>query len=150
MATHYKGTEEETRALNVFIKLMRAANAVAHRTTGPLAQAGLSPVHFGVLEALYHLGPLMISQLAEKHLKSRNNFTVIIDNLEKRGLVRRERDAEDRRSVKVCLTDAGRARVAPLIPVLVRRVVEDVSILTADEQRELARLLKKLGLQSTD
>jgi MarR family 2-MHQ and catechol resistance regulon transcriptional repressor len=150
MATHYGGTEEETRALEIFIKLMRAANAVAHRTAAPLAQAGLSSVHFGVLEALYHLGPLMISQLAEKHLKSRNNFTVIIDNLEKQGLVRRERDAEDRRSVKVHLTDAGRARVAPLIPLFVRGVVEDVSILTPDEQRELARLLKKLGRQSAE
>lgn len=147
MATHYKGDDAERRALDIFIKLMRAANAVGHRTARPLTEAGISSVHFGVLETLYHLGPLMICQLAEKHLKSRNNFTVIIDNLEKQGLVRRERDEEDRRAVLVHLTDAGRARVEPLIAPFVRGVVADAAILTPDEQLELCRLLKKIGRQ---
>src|SRR4051812_45432424 len=101
MPTHYDGGNEEKRALDVFIKLMRAAQSVADRTERPFAEAGLSQGQFGVLEALYHLGPLMMSQLADKHLKSRNNFTVIVDNLEKRGLVCRERDREDRRAVTV-------------------------------------------------
>ena len=57
MPTHYKGTEEERRALDVFIKLMRAAESVADRTGGPMAAAGLTPSQFGVLETLYHLGP---------------------------------------------------------------------------------------------
>lgn len=145
MATHFNGTDEERLALDIFIKLMRAASAVAHRTAAPLTDAGLSPVHFGVLETLYHLGPMMMCHLAEKHLKSRNNFTVVIDNMEKHGLVRRERNAEDRRAVLVHLTDAGRERVEPLLRPFVRGVVEDVSVLTPDEQRTLDGLLRKLG-----
>lgn len=50
-----------------------------------------------MLEALYHKGPLCKRDIAAKILKSTGNITLLIDNLEKNGLVRRERDNEDRR-----------------------------------------------------
>src|SRR3712207_9293511 len=65
------------------------------------------------------------SQLAAKHLKSRNNFTTVIDNLEKQGLVRRERDRQDRRAVTVYLTDAGRARIEETFPRFVEAIVAE-------------------------
>src|ERR1051326_4147509 len=129
MPTHYQGTEEEKRALDVFIKLMRAANSVGDRTGGPIAAEGLTSSQFGVLETLYHLGPLMVSQLADKHLKSRNNFTTVIDNLEKEGLVRRERDREDRRAVTVHLTDTGRQCIERVFPRFVQATVAEMQIL---------------------
>lgn len=147
MPTHYKGTEEERRALDVFIKLMRAAESVADRTGSAMAAAGLTPSQFGVLETLYHLGPLMLSQIADKHLKSRNNFTVVVDNLEKQGLVRRERSGEDRRAIWVHLTDAGRERIEQVFPAHVRAVVEDMRVLTPEEQEQLGVLLRRLGRQ---
>lgn len=147
MPTHYDGTPEERRALDVFVKLMRASQAVAERTSGPMLEAGLTWSQFGVLETLFHLGPLMSSQLAEKHLKSPNNFTVVIDNLEKHGLVRRERDTRDRRVVMVHLTDEGRERIARALPCHVRAVVTDMQVLTPDEQEQLGALLRRLGRQ---
>ena len=111
MATHYQGTKEERRALDLLIKLMRASRSVAERTSQPVIAAGLSPSHFGVLETLYHLGPLKVSELADKHLKSHNNFTVVIDNMEKQGMVRRELQLEDRRVVMVHWTDEGRQKI---------------------------------------
>ena len=107
--------------------------------------AGLTPSQFGVLESLYHLGPMMPSQIADKHLKSRNNFTVVIDNLEKQGLVRRERCQADRRVVWVHLSEAGRARIEELFPRFVRVVVEDLQSRTREEQEQLGALLPRLG-----
>jgi Transcriptional regulators len=148
MPTHYDGTAEERRALDVYIKLMRAAQSVADRTGASIARAGLTGSQFGVLETLYHLGPQMSGQLAQKHLKSANNFTVVIDNLEKQGLVRRERDARrDRRVVMVHLTDAGREKIAAALPGHVRAVVEDLAVLTPEEQEQLGALLRRLGRQ---
>lgn len=147
MPTHYQGTEEERRALDLFIKLMRAADSVADRTGCAIAAAGLTPSQFGVLETLFHLGPLMVSQLAEKHLKSPNNFTTVIDNLEKQGLVRRERDQQDRRVIRVHLTDTGRDRIAHTLPCFVQSVVADMQTLTPTEQDQLAALLRRLGRQ---
>lgn len=150
MPTHYKGTGEERRALDVYIKLARAAESVAERTGRAVAAAGLTSGQFGVLETLHHLGPLMVGQLAEKHLKSPNNFTTIVDNLEKQGLVRRERDQRDRRVVMVYLTEAGRCLIERVFPQHVRAVVEDMRVLTPDEQEQLGVLLRRLGKQEKD
>ena len=145
MSTHYVGTEDEKQALDVFIKLMRAAQSVGDRTGQPAAAAGLSPTQFGVMETLYHLGPLMVSQLADKHLMSRNNFTVVIDNLEKVGFVRRERGQEDRRVVMVHLTETGRECIKAVLPDFVKAVVQDMQVLTPGQQKQLAVLLRCLG-----
>ncbi|NUO15561.1 MAG: MarR family transcriptional regulator, partial [Planctomycetaceae bacterium] len=88
MPTHYQGSESEVRALNVYIKLMRASESVTARLSAFLQSTeGLTVSQFGILEALYHLGPLNQSQIGEKMLKSGGNITTVIDNLEKRGLV---------------------------------------------------------------
>jgi MarR family 2-MHQ and catechol resistance regulon transcriptional repressor len=145
MPTHHEGTEEERRALDVYIKLMRAADSVGLRSMKSIQGSGLTPTQFGVLEALYHLGPMMLSELAQKHLKSPNNLTVVTDNLEKHGLVRRVRDEKDRRVIRVYLTDAGRDLIRQFFPVHARSVVAQMSVLTSEEQEQLGCLLRRLG-----
>ena len=148
MPTHYQGPPHEVRALDTFIKLMRASGCLLARTSRHLAASGLTAGQFGVLESLLHLGPLHQCDLARKHLQSGGNITMIVDNLERAGLVRRERLAEDRRYVRVCLTDAGRERISALFPEHVRQIGESMDALTADEQVELGRLCRKLGLNA--
>jgi len=145
MPTHFDGSAEERRALDLFIKLARAAEAFGARTLGPIVDAGLTPVQFGVLEALYHLGALMPSQLAEKHLTSRNNLTSVVDRLEADGLVRRERCPSDRRAQWIHLTEEGRARVERVMPEFAQAVAREASGLSPQEQEQLNGLLRKLG-----
>jgi MarR family 2-MHQ and catechol resistance regulon transcriptional repressor len=101
---------------------------------------------FGVLEAIYHLGPMHQNRLAEKILKSSGNLTLVIDNLEKRGLVTRERDPEDRRCMTIHLTESGRALIESIFPRHVGIVVQEINVLTREEQSQLAALCRKLGL----
>ena len=145
MPTHYKGTEQEKEALELFIKLHRATDSVSARSYASIAETGLTMSQFGILETLYHLGPLKPSQLAEKHLKSRNNFTLVIDNLEKLGYVRRERGQKDRRSILVSLTEEGRSKITELFPLFAATLEKQVQVLTKSELAELSRLLKILG-----
>ena len=145
MPTHYQGPPQEVRALDTFIKLVRAAGSVIARSSRPLSASGLTVGQFGVLETLLHLGPLHQCELARKHLQSGGNITMIVDNLVKAGLVRRERLSEDRRYVQVHLTDAGRERIEEIFPRQARNITEQMSVLTAAEQEELARLCRKLG-----
>ena len=146
MPTHYQGPPHEIRALNTFIKLVRAAGSVVARASRPLANHGLTDGQFGVLETLLHLGPIHQCDLARKHLQSGGNITMIVDNLERAGLVRRERSPEDRRYVQVHLTEAGRERIQAIFPGHAAAITEQMSVLTAGEQEELARLCRKLGL----
>ncbi|MDD3799328.1 MAG: MarR family transcriptional regulator, partial [Novosphingobium sp.] len=92
MATAYKGTDDETVALDAYTKLMRATAAATARIHGHLADEDLTQSQFGVLEMLFHLGPLSQGSIGQKLLKSGGNVTLVLDNLQKRGLVRRERN----------------------------------------------------------
>lgn len=146
MGTHYQGSEEEVRALDLYIKLTRAAEAVNTRVNQHLADANLTVSQFGVLEALYHLGPMCQKDLAQKILKSTGNLTFVINNLEKQGLVERHRSTEDRRYVDIYLTDAGRQAIQEIFPHHVETVRREMAILTQEEQDELSRLARKVGL----
>ena len=73
-------------------------------------------------------------------------MTMVIDNLEKRDLVRRDRNPEDRREIIVSLTDLGAETITRIFPKHARAIQIEMSVLTAAEQRELGRLCRKLGL----
>ena len=146
MGTHYKGRPAEVRALNAFIKLTRATSAVTGRLGRQLANAGITSTQLGVLEALLHLGPLGQGALGGKLLMSGANITTVVDNLEHRRLVRRDRSGDDRRQVTVHLTTDGRRLISKVFPAHAAAIAEALSALTPAEQDELARLTKKLGL----
>ena len=146
MGTHYQGTVEEKTALDVYIKLSRAAEAVTARINHHLYTKNLTISQFGVLEAVYHLGPMQQNRLAKKILKSTGNMTLVINNLEKRGLVERQRDPADRRCIVVHLTKAGCDLIHDIMPHHVSTVVKEIGILTLEEQTQLAALCRKLGL----
>lgn len=146
MSTHYQGTPAELLALDTFIKLLRATESFLERSSSAFTAAGLTTSQFGVLEALHHLGPLCQKELAAKILKSSGNMTLVIDNLEKRALVRRERDCEDRRYYRIHLTEKGQDLMTELFPRHAAQLCRELACLNEQEQAELGRLCKKLGL----
>jgi MarR family 2-MHQ and catechol resistance regulon transcriptional repressor len=145
MGTRHRGTIEEINALNAFIKLQRASESVSTRVHAVLPE-GLTVTQFGVLEAIYHVGPLCQGELAEKLLRSGGNLTLVVDNLEKAGLVARERDPADRRFVVVKLTDRGEKFITELFPKVVANVSREMNRLSSTELLDLGRLCKKIGL----
>ncbi len=147
MGTRHRGSIEEINALNAFIKLQRAAESVSARVHSVLP-ADLTITQFGVLESLYHIGPLCQSELAEKLLKSGGNLTLVVDNLEKAGYVQRERDPADRRFVVVKLTPKGQTFIAALVPKVVANVTREMATLSSTELFDLGRLCKKIGRQA--
>ena len=149
MAPHYKGTPQEEQALDAYIKLQRASETVMARTTQHLSEYGLTTSQFAVLEALHHLGLLSQRDLASKLLKSTGNISIVLKNLDERGLISRERDPDDNRYKQVRITEAGRSLLLSFFDDHVQGIVEEMSILTPDEQKELARLCRKLGLRES-
>jgi len=140
-------SNETSRVLNTYTKLMRAAESVTSRVHRVLSAPKLTISQFGVLEALYHKGPLCQRDIAAKILKSTGNITLVIDNLEKQNLVRRERDNEDRRYLTVHLTEAGTVLIARVFADVEAEIVGEMNSLTEDEQILLGSLCKKLGLK---
>ena len=146
MPNRYAGSPEERSALDAYVKLWRAAHAVEVLANRHLAAYGLTTSQFAVIEALYHLGPMSQRLLADKILRSSGNLTMVIDNLERDGLVHRERLATDRRVVNVTLTTQGEALIVQLLPDHVAGIHEVFRVLDADEIEHLSFLTRKLGL----
>jgi MarR family transcriptional regulator, 2-MHQ and catechol-resistance regulon repressor len=145
MGTHYSGTENEKNTLNAFIKLMRATESINNRLNRHLADADLTVSQFGTLEALYHLGPLNQRSIGEKILKSGGNITMVVDNLEKCGHVKRKKDPNDRRAVLIHLTKDGEKFIKDFFPKHLEKIKEEFDVLTEEEKKQLAGLCKKLG-----
>lgn len=147
MPTKYKGTSREVLALDTFIKLARCfASVQAHVLPHLHRHFGLTESQFAILEAVHHLGPLTPGQLCQKILRSGSNVTTVVDNLERDGLVTRERHETDRRIQMVSLTEHGRSVITGALPAHVARIAEALTVLSNDEQLVLGRICRKLGI----
>lgn len=132
-------------ALGLWIALARCYSTYAKAIAAKVQEYGLTVPQFGTLEALYHLGPLSLGELADKLLVTGGNVTYVMDRLESQGLVTRYRSRNDRRVVHAKLTDAGRDLVAGVFPEHAAYIQHLCRHLEPVEQEEMRRLLKQLG-----
>lgn len=132
-------------ALKLWIVLARAQAAIAAHDQRNLDRCGLTRAEFGVLDALFFKGPLLLGEIQRKLLVSSGGTTYLIDRLAERGYVDRRRSPDDRRAVYAVLTPEGDAFFRGIFPEHAQGLVESVSTLSRDEQLELTRLLRKLG-----
>lgn len=137
--------EDRKEALKLWVVLARCFNSFAQNEAYHLKAFELTPPQFGVLEALAHLGPLKMCDIGTKLLMSGANVTGVVDRLEKKGLVRRVMEAEDRRTFHIHLTEAGSKLIAKFFPIHAGRIEAFTNVLTSKEKRVLTDLLKKLG-----
>jgi len=147
MGTKYTGSKKEIQALESYIKLVRSAESLSSKIYLVLKELELTESQFGALDALFHLGPMKQREIGQKILKSGGNITMVIDNLEKRNFVKRKRGEKDRRQFVVHLTKRGKKKFTGVLPRIVNLLKQHFEILSSDEQNELQRLCKKVGLQ---
>jgi MarR family transcriptional regulator, 2-MHQ and catechol-resistance regulon repressor len=145
MPTHFQGDAETVRALSAYINLVRASDSILAKTTVHLEGLGVTTGQFAVLEALLHLGPMCQHTLGKKLLRSGGNVTLVVDNLERHGWVRRERQVNDRRMVEIHLTPKGRRLITRVFPEHAKMVAKVMSELSAAEQEQLRKIARKLG-----
>jgi len=98
--------------------------------------------------ALHEYGPMPISKLAKYILVKPSTVTGIIDRLEHKGLVKRERNQVDRRVVTIELTEAGKVLAAEAPPPIPKEIVDGLAELSPAQLKtivdSLAILVSKL------
>lgn len=147
MKTTEKYGKNADLALSMWVKLARAADTLAILTAKDIDSYGLTVPQFGIIESLGHLGPMKIGEMCSKKLMSGGNITVVVDNLEKQGLVERTKDENDRRAYVLRLTTKGEKKFKEMFPkhaIFVENII--ASTVTESELHQLSALLKKLGL----
>lgn len=150
MKSTEKYGKEIDLALSLWVKLVRSHSVLAKKSIEDIRRYGLTEPQFGALECLGHLGSMTIGTLCSKQLVSGGNMTLVVDNLEKEGLVERIHSKEDRRTIIVQLTTKGHELFDKIFIQHAARIKELVSVLNVKEQEQLSSLLKKLGFGIKD
>jgi len=128
-------------------RVVRAADLIARKNQAAFAPLGIKGGEYSALSALrrggapYELSP---SQMSEHLMVTSGGLSLMLDRLERAGLVRRRPHPEDRRSVLVSLTDDGLRTIDEAMTAHTAVEHEIVDGLTAKEISQLAGLLAKL------
>ncbi len=135
----------DTASLGVVIRVMTLYRSFSRQATRALEPLALELWEYDVLSALRRQGEpytLPATGLARETGLSSGAMTNRIDRLETRGLVRRRPDRNDRRGVNVSLTAKGRKLIDKAIQHRLDSARDSLEALDADQQRELAALLR--------
>jgi len=127
---------------------MRAANALRTHAARQLEGTGLTLSQFAVLEALYHVGPMSLSEIAKKILTTGGNLTMVAGNLEREELVNRKSSPEDARVSILSLTPKGRKLISEIFPVHAAAITAALEVLSSKEQKKLSELCRELSQSS--
>jgi len=145
--------ELNTASLGVVIRVMSLYRAFVRQADKALEPLDLELFEYDVLSALRRQGKpyaLTATQLAKATGLSTGAMTNRVDKLEERTLVRRQRDKSDRRGVIVSLTTTGKRTIDDAIKLRLDAADESLRSISAKEQQQLAALLRKVKLASSD
>ena len=141
--------ELDTAALGIVIRIMSLNRKFARAASAALEPLDLELWEYDVLSALRRQGSpfaLPATRLARESELSTGAMTNRIDRLEDRGLVRRDADPDDRRSVRVVLTANGKRMIDEAIRYRLDAASDHLRALSADDQTRLAALLRTVVL----
>ncbi len=114
MDAHAKGGQARYRAL---LQVLRTADTLWNASRLFFQRWGISPSQFNVLNVLHtEAGGLSQVELSRQLIMHRSNVTGLVDRLERRGLVKRQDAASDRRAYRVVLSAEGAALLDQILP----------------------------------
>ncbi|ULR45787.1 MarR family transcriptional regulator [Rhizobium sp. K102] len=135
-----------------WIAVARACQLMQQSLTRSLADLDIKPPHLDILVNLYRFEGISQQELARKLLVGRSNMSMLLPQMEKRGLIERRGDSRDKRVLRLHLTEEGRKLTEAAMAIqtdLIERTLSDEPIeqcmATADSmERIIATLLKDL------
>ena len=139
--------ELDLDALAITARVLRLQRFLDRYVQRAIEHTGLTEGEANVLAALRRAGApyeLTPTELYRSLLVSSGAMTNRLDRLEAAGLVRRLPDAEDRRKVRVALTEQGRTMIDEAMDAHTRGVHEALAFLGDDERDTLERLLRRV------
>ncbi len=140
-------TEPSVRA---YVRLVRSAERLHALVSRGLTEHGLSASQFSAMKVLRLHGKLAQRDIAKHILKSGGNITILVDNLETLGLVRRDRDTVDRRITYVQLTPEGERLFDEIYPPHLARIRDAMGALNDHECETLLGLLEKISPEAVE
>lgn len=132
--------------LRLFRIWLKASKAVITNIKNDIESHKINSENFMILELLYSKGPHPVQKISEVFSIPSGSITYVVDKLEKKGLVERQPNPNDRRASNVVLTKEGRALFDEIFPKHVATISENLSFISKEEKELLIDLLKKIGI----
>ena len=145
--------ELDRSPMGVVGRISRLAQLLQAELEPVFAAAGLNGGEFDVLAALRRSGRsyrLTPTELSRALMVTSGGMTKRLASLERRGLIRRERDPNDGRSTAVALTGSGKRLVEAVLPEHVANERRLLAALSGKERAQLAALLERLAVSLGD
>ena len=140
----YKRPFFSSYTTSLWVRFLRFNLQSHKKLEADLEKQGLTPPQFYVLATIGYAGRLPFGEIGAKMMVTVSNLTGIVDRLEEKKLVLRERDEHDRRVVHVVLTDKGAKLFKNAIPLFEKSISGIFTTLDKAQQKELSALLRKL------
>ncbi|MFJ6069787.1 MarR family winged helix-turn-helix transcriptional regulator [Streptomyces sp. NPDC093065] len=134
-------------SVQVLGRVQRMQRIIERSLKSFCAQYGLEPGEFDVLTTLRRSGPpyaMTAGAFLKAAMVTSGAITNRIDRMEDKGLVRRERDGADRRSVRICLTEHGRDLMEAVMTAHLRNYAEILGALDREECERIAAGLRRV------
>ncbi|HEY9079582.1 MarR family transcriptional regulator [Magnetovibrio sp.] len=138
----------EAEVMAVCGEVKRASERIRQGVLANIADTGIDYAGFDVLMTLRRQGrgsALSPSVLAKEMMLSTSAMTSCLDRLEKRALIERQTDPNDRRGLKIVLTDTGFALIDGVVVSHVAMEERLLAALSDKERTQLRALLSKIG-----
>lgn len=140
----------EESGTHLWLVLWKAFDALRALAERHIHSLGLGFSDFAVLEVILHKGPMPVNQIGSLVRLTSGSITTAVDRLERKGLVSRCNDPQDRRARVVHLTGPGRKLIECAFAGHEAAMEEAAGGLTPAERAEATILLKKLGLHAQE
>ena len=138
---HVPAQSYELRILQALRRIIRAVDIHSHKLA---TQYKITGPQLGCLLAVKESGPITSTKLAQKVYLSPSTIVGIIDRLEEKKLVERNRDSKDRRLIHICITETGKQLVTAAPSLLQDTLVSALVELPDEEQISITIALEKL------
>jgi DNA-binding MarR family transcriptional regulator len=132
----------------IFFLLSKANQMSIRFLAQKVGELNITPVQALVLGFLSDEDRITSSELGKRSELDSATMTGILDRLEAAGLIERQGNPADRRSIKIHLTEQGKALAGEAVRIIAEANREFLAILTEQEQEELRSLIRKLRDQS--
>jgi DNA-binding MarR family transcriptional regulator len=130
---------------SLWVRFLRFSLISHKKLEEDLNKVGLTPPQFYVLATIGYAGGLPFGEIGAKMMVTVSNLTGIVDRLEEKKVVSRKRDENDRRVVRVVLTEKGARLYKTAIPLFEKSIGQIFSSIEKPDQKELSAILRKLN-----
>ena len=131
--------------LGTLLSVLMSCEVLARYLEVELRPYDVTLIRFHIMSTLFKNGGEMTpSEIAESVFREKNSITAVINTMERQGVVRREPSTDDRRSVKVVITDKGWKEANRLNPIAQELSREALSCMEKEQIEDLVDTMRKI------